>query len=95
MPPSISCDQSPYFLSPSRPTTCIPAIHHKLHLLLSSNRAETIDVLDAQTNAVLDSRTASSFQNGQYLVWNLSGHAGRASVGGVARREPCTAARSL
>jgi hypothetical protein len=36
-------------------------------------RIERVDVLDAN-NAVLDSRTASSFVGGQYLVWNLSGH---------------------
>jgi uncharacterized membrane protein len=37
-------------------------------------RAERIDVLDAVSNAVLDTRTISGFQNGQYLVWNLKGH---------------------
>jgi uncharacterized repeat protein (TIGR01451 family) len=37
-------------------------------------RAERIDVLDAVSNAVLDTRTVSSFQNGQYLVWSLTGH---------------------
>jgi hypothetical protein len=37
-------------------------------------RVERIDVLDAGTNAVLDTRTVSGFHGGQYLVWNLSGH---------------------
>src|SRR5262249_5932519 len=37
-------------------------------------RTETIDVLDAVSNAVLDSRSVSAFTNGQYLIWNLSGH---------------------
>jgi subtilisin family serine protease len=37
-------------------------------------RAERVDVLDADTNAVLDTRSVSGFNNGQYLVWNLSGH---------------------
>jgi hypothetical protein len=37
-------------------------------------RAETIQVVDANTNAVLDTRPLSSFSNGVYLVWNLSGH---------------------
>ncbi len=37
-------------------------------------RSETIQVLDANTNAVLDTRTLSSFSNGVYLVWNISGH---------------------
>jgi regulation of enolase protein 1 (concanavalin A-like superfamily) len=38
------------------------------------SRTETISVLDGVTSAVLDSRNVSSFVNGQYLVWNLSGH---------------------
>jgi len=37
-------------------------------------RSERVDVLDANTNAVLDTRTVSSFGGGQYLVWNFSGH---------------------
>jgi len=40
----------------------------------SGGRAETIDILDATTNAVLDSRSVYSFVAGKYLVWNLSGH---------------------
>ena len=38
------------------------------------SRAERIDVLDAKTNAVLDTRNLPGFSTGQYLVWNLSGH---------------------
>ena len=37
-------------------------------------RAEQIQVLDASTNNVLDTRNATGFQNGQYLVWNINGH---------------------
>lgn len=37
-------------------------------------RAETIQVLDAGTDAVLDTRSISNFGSGQYLVWNISGH---------------------
>lgn len=37
-------------------------------------RAERIDVLDAATGAVLDTRAIANFVNGQYLVWNLRGH---------------------
>ncbi len=33
-----------------------------------------VDILDAVTGTVLDSRSLSGFQNGQYLVWNLTGH---------------------
>ena len=37
------------------------------------NRVERVDILDV-TNTVLDTRTVSSFGEGQYWVWNLSGH---------------------
>jgi hypothetical protein len=40
----------------------------------SSGRAETIELLDAATGALLDTRNISSFVNGLYLVWNVSGH---------------------
>jgi hypothetical protein len=37
-------------------------------------RIQTIDVLDAATGTVLDTRTLSSFTAGQYLIWNITGH---------------------
>jgi hypothetical protein len=38
-------------------------------------RAETVTILDASTQAVLDTpRLVSNFAGGQYLVWNLKGH---------------------
>jgi hypothetical protein len=37
-------------------------------------RQERIDVLDAATGTVLDSRTVTGFSGGQYLVWNVAGH---------------------
>jgi hypothetical protein len=37
-------------------------------------RGEVVDILDATTGAVLESRTVSSFAGGQYYVWRLSGH---------------------
>jgi subtilisin family serine protease len=37
-------------------------------------RSQRMDVLDASTGAVLDTRTISSFNAGQYLRWNLYGH---------------------
>ena len=40
----------------------------------NNGRAETIQILDAATNAVLDSRSISGFTGGIYLVWNISGH---------------------
>jgi len=40
----------------------------------SSGRIERIDVLDASTNAVLDSRTLTDFVGGQYVVWTVTGH---------------------
>lgn len=40
----------------------------------SSGRAQTINVLDATTLTVLDTRAVSNFSSGQYLVWNVIGH---------------------
>src|SRR4029077_1138869 len=40
----------------------------------STTRVETIQIVDANSNAVLDTRNISSFTNGIYLVWNISGH---------------------
>jgi len=40
----------------------------------SVDRAERIDVLDAATGAMLDSRTLASFHNGSYVVWTIKGH---------------------
>ncbi len=36
-------------------------------------RSQRIDVLNAATLAVLDSRTLSGFQTGQYLTWTVTG----------------------
>jgi hypothetical protein len=51
---------------------------HRLALYLldwdNGGRSEQIDVLNATTGAVLDTRTVSNFTGGEYLVWNLSGH---------------------
>ena len=40
----------------------------------NQGRVETVSILNPQTGAVLDSHTVSSFSNGQYVVWNLSGN---------------------
>jgi hypothetical protein len=40
----------------------------------SAARVQTVQVVDANTNAVLDARTLSNFANGIYVIWNLSGH---------------------
>jgi hypothetical protein len=40
----------------------------------SSSRSETITILDAATNTVLDSETFSGFHNGQYATWNIKGN---------------------
>ena len=40
----------------------------------NANRAETIDVLDGATGTLLDTRSLSAYSQGQYLVWNLTGH---------------------
>ncbi len=57
----------------------IDGITHQLALYCvdwdNLGRSERIDVLDAQTNAVLDTRTISSFSSTpQYVVWNITGH---------------------
>ena len=40
----------------------------------STARAQRVDILDASSGSVLDSRSVTSFNGGQYLVWTLSGH---------------------
>jgi hypothetical protein len=43
----------------------------------STLRAETINVRDAASNTILDSRivgAGAGFQNGEYLAWNIRGH---------------------
>lgn len=39
-----------------------------------NNRSQRLDVVDAGTNVVMDTRSISSFNGGQYLVWDLQGH---------------------
>jgi hypothetical protein len=39
-----------------------------------NGRVQRIDVLDASTNSVLDTRTISGFSNGIYMFWNLKGN---------------------
>jgi hypothetical protein len=40
----------------------------------NQGRSERIDLINATTGAVLDSRTLSNFQGGEYLVWDVSGN---------------------
>jgi len=40
----------------------------------ASMREQRVEVVDAQSGAVLDSRTVSDFAGGKYLIWNLRGH---------------------
>ena len=40
----------------------------------SQNRAESISILDASSGQLLDTRTVSSFSNGVYEKWNITGH---------------------
>jgi parallel beta-helix repeat protein len=51
---------------------------HKVTLYLldwdSTARAERVDVLDAATGTVLDSRNASNFNGGLYLSYSVTGH---------------------
>ncbi len=50
---------------------------HKVALYLldwdSGNRAETISILDATTQAVLNTQTFANFQNGQWASWDIKG----------------------
>lgn len=39
-----------------------------------AGREQTVDVLDAASDAVLDTRTLSAFNAGKYLVWKITGH---------------------
>jgi len=40
----------------------------------AQGRSETIQILDATTNAALNSQSISNLTNGVYLIWNISGH---------------------
>ncbi len=40
----------------------------------NNSRTQTITIADAGTGTVLDTRNVSGFVNGEYLVWNISGH---------------------
>ena len=56
-----------------------PALTHQVALYLLDydaalgGRSQRVDIFD-QNGALLDSRSVSAFTNGQYLVWNVSGH---------------------
>jgi hypothetical protein len=51
---------------------------HRLALYVldwdNQGRSERIDVINPATGAVLNSQTVSSFQGGEYLVWDVSGN---------------------
>jgi len=53
-------------------------LEHRLALYCldwdNTQRSETISILDAGTEAVLDRRTISNFSAGEYLVWNILGN---------------------
>ena len=40
----------------------------------SGSRAQTVQVVDENSNKVLDTETISGFSSGMYLVWNVTGH---------------------
>jgi len=40
----------------------------------SRGRAETVQIVDANSGAILDTRSLANFYNGVYLVWNITGH---------------------
>jgi hypothetical protein len=39
-----------------------------------AGRVQRVEVIDGATGAVLDMRDVTGFGNGQYLVWDISGH---------------------
>jgi hypothetical protein len=51
---------------------------HQIALYLldweGASRSETITIRNLETNAVIDSRTYSSFHDGIYAIWNLAGN---------------------
>jgi hypothetical protein len=51
---------------------------HKISLYLldwdSTSRAETVAILNADDNTILDTESYSSFHNGEYAAWNVTGH---------------------
>ena len=49
----------------------------------NNGRSARIDVLDAATGVVLDSRSVSRFSSGVYTVWNVGGHVTFRLVAGV------------
>ena len=53
-----------------------------------AGRAQTIEVIDAKTGALLDARPLSNFTEGAYLVWDIKGpvklRVTRTSAGGNA-----------
>lgn len=50
---------------------------HKLALYFldwdKSGRAQTVEIMDASSGAVLDTRTITGFEQGLYLTWNVKG----------------------
>jgi hypothetical protein len=40
----------------------------------NQGRRQRIDIVDADTQALLDTQSINSFREGRYLVWNLRGH---------------------
>jgi hypothetical protein len=40
----------------------------------SANRSQTVELLNGDTGAVLQSQTISGFSRGQYLIWDVKGH---------------------
>jgi hypothetical protein len=57
---------------------CTDGQLHQLALyfldLDTTTRSESIQVLNADTNALLDSQTIANFSGGVYEVWNVTGH---------------------
>ena len=70
------------YYSPTEYTVNINLTDGKMHRVAlycldwdgNNIRAQRLEVRDAATNALLDSRDVSAFSGGKYVVWNLRGH---------------------
>ena len=74
--------QSAYYVSVDGSTlwwdlTFVDGLTHRVAMYFVDwwgGRAETADILDANDNTVLDTRTLTGFTGGTYLVWDAGGH---------------------
>lgn len=74
--------QSAYYVGVDGSTLCwdlnfVDGLTHRIEMYFVDwwgGRAETVDILDANDNTVLDTRALTGFTGGTYLVWDMGGH---------------------